>query len=349
MSQISPPMRILLAGAVAFLAAWMLFLKPGGDTETAATPATPAATPAGAASTADGPPADTSLGRAAQSARGAAKTSDAANAAAGSETAPSTTSASPQTAVKPQVKAPSAPTTKTAEPALAKLPDWLENSIDKKVVAILFYNGEAADDRRTRVALQDSYRAHGKVIARSVPISRISRYGTVARGVDVQQSPTLMVIDRDRHANALVGYSSRETINQAIIDGLLATDNPAKRVGYLKRMQTHCRAIGNTAALHPLSATTPKGLRRNMAANLGVLTTAKRDLSRGAPPAFKPLGRTMNRYLASEIAVANRVKSTGVRRGQVDAIVVNRAAAANDKLQDRTLLELDAVGVKGCN
>lgn len=338
MSQISPPMRILLAGAVAFLAAWVLFLKPGGDTETAATPATPAATPAGA----------TGLGRAVNSANGAAKTSDAANAAAGSETAPSTTSSEAPTAVKPKTSTPATPA-KPADPALAKLPDWVQDSIDKKVVAILFYNGNAADDRRTRVALEGAYRAHGQVVARAVPIKRISRYGSVARGVDVQQSPTLMVIDRDRHADALVGYSSRETINQAIIDGLLATDNPVKRVGYVQRMQAHCRAIGNAAGLHPFTAGSPKQLRRNAAANLSVLTTAKRDLGRsGAPAAYKALGRTMNRYLASEIAVVNRVK-TGVRGGQVDAIAVNRARASNDKLQGRALLELNAVGVDACN
>jgi len=38
MDQISPPMRIVLAVAVVFLAAWMLFLRPGGETETAAPP-----------------------------------------------------------------------------------------------------------------------------------------------------------------------------------------------------------------------------------------------------------------------------------------------------------------------
>ena len=44
MSQISPPIRILLVCAVAFMAAWMLFLRPKDD---AGTPA--AATPSPAA------------------------------------------------------------------------------------------------------------------------------------------------------------------------------------------------------------------------------------------------------------------------------------------------------------
>ena len=44
MSQISPPLRILLVGSVLFLAAYMVFLRPGGGTDTVA-PA-PATTPA---------------------------------------------------------------------------------------------------------------------------------------------------------------------------------------------------------------------------------------------------------------------------------------------------------------
>jgi hypothetical protein len=36
MSQISPPIRILLVCAVAFMAAWMLFLRPKSDADTPA-------------------------------------------------------------------------------------------------------------------------------------------------------------------------------------------------------------------------------------------------------------------------------------------------------------------------
>ena len=47
MSQISPPIRILLVCAVAFLAAWMLFLRPKDDagTPAAATPTAPSTRP----------------------------------------------------------------------------------------------------------------------------------------------------------------------------------------------------------------------------------------------------------------------------------------------------------------
>lgn len=353
MSQISPPMRILLVGAVVLAAAWVLFLKPGGSTDTATPAATPAATP-GLASTANGPKAKTGLGRAVQAAHGASDKSDAANAATGGETSKPATSAvkpstSAATAPKPATTTP-ATGAKAADPLLAKLPKWLQKDLDHKVVALLFVDRKAADDRRTADALKGAYRANGKVVTRTVPVSEISRYGPVARGVDVGQSPTLMVIDRDSHADSLVGYSNRDTINQAIIDGLLATDNPATKVGYLKRMQSRCRTIGNRASLHPYTVATPKELKASAAANLSALTAAQAALApRRAPGAYKPLGRQMHKYLASEIAVTKKIKASGVRGKSVDSIAVNKSQASNDKLQADTLLELNAVGVSACN
>ena len=48
MSQISPPIRILLVCAVAFMAAWMLFLRPkdNAGTPAASTPSAATSTPA---------------------------------------------------------------------------------------------------------------------------------------------------------------------------------------------------------------------------------------------------------------------------------------------------------------
>lgn len=343
MSQISPPMRILLAGAIAFLAVWMLFLKPGPGTK--APSPTPDSMRTAVANDPNGPPAKTGLGRAVQKAHGASQTSDAANAAAGGTAG---------TAVKPgastQTKPSTATTPKTVDPALAKLPTWLKDSIDKKVVAILFFNDNAADDRRTLAAFKRSYRAHGDVVARSVPVSEISRYGGVARGVDVQQSPTIVVIDRKRGANSLVGYSGLATINQAIVDGLLATDNPIEKVPYLQHVQAKCRRILDRSIVGVSDGATPRSYERNVDAVIASQSAALTDL-RGAkvPAAYKPLSRQLNRYLASEVAANRQVKATAIRADAIDAIKARRAFAANDRLQGRTVLELNAVGVTSCN
>ncbi len=340
MSQISPPMRILLVVAVAFLVAWMLFLKPGGETETAATPA---ATPAGAVNDPNAA-AGTKLGQSVESAQAAAKATEAASAASSGETASSAPGTSSSTTTAP------APATASADPALDKLPDWLQTSLDKKVVVILFTNGESADDRRTRAALADAYTAHGKVVTRAVNIKKISRYRGVAEGVDVRQSPTLMVIDRNRQANSLVGYSSLDTINQAIIDGLLATDNPIRTVPYLQEVQTQCRKIANQAIIGEGGGRSPQGFERDLSALIATMGSALAELrATKVPPAYRPLSRLVNRYIASYIAGNRQIKATAIGANSVNVIKARRVAASNDKLVARTQLELGAVGISACN
>ena len=71
MSQISPPMRIVLGVAVAFLAVYMIALRP----KSASAPVPPAATPAGNVNT--GKPAVTGMGKAVEAAKGAVAATEA--------------------------------------------------------------------------------------------------------------------------------------------------------------------------------------------------------------------------------------------------------------------------------
>ena len=91
-----------------------------------------------------------------------------------------------------------------------------------KVVAILFWNSRSPEDRRVRGALRDANTYDGRVFIRVAPISDIARYAPITRGVDVQQSPTLVVVDSGLHAESLVGYVSRTTIRQALSDAVRA-------------------------------------------------------------------------------------------------------------------------------
>jgi hypothetical protein len=174
MSQISPPIRILLVCAVALLAAWMLVLKPGPATvEATAAPAAVAAT-----------------------------------------TAPANATAATTEAAAP-----------AAEPAAdldaarkAGMPERLVSALaDHKILAVLFWNPKAADDRAVRAQLRSV--ATGKdVVVHVAPVTDVARYQAIAGGVDVQQSPTLVVVDRNLQAEALVGYSHASAIAQAIDD-----------------------------------------------------------------------------------------------------------------------------------
>ena len=230
MSQISPPIRILLVCAVAFLAAWMLFLRPSTD---AGAPAAEAPTPA--ASTppveAGGEQADSLAGKAVEQANESQAAADArveriengtetaadANSAAnaqGSESASATGSAQPN-AAKPTGKAGA----KTA--AESGLPLRVLKAIgDHKVVVLLFWSPKSADDKAVRKALAGIDRHDGKVLAHATHLKRIAAYGQITRGANVDQSPTVVVVDRDRKVETLVGYVDRLTIDQAVTDAL---------------------------------------------------------------------------------------------------------------------------------
>lgn len=342
MDQISPPMRIVLAVAVVFLAAYMLVLRPKDETvQPAATPATPAA-----ASAKDANEAQTSLGKAVESARGAkdAVESRQGTATSGETSSPSTTAAKPSAP-----KAAAKPKDKPADPALAKLPNWLEDSMDKKVVAILFTNGKAADDRRTRRALNQAFTANGKVVKRAVPISKIARYRPVAEGVNVQQSPTLMVIDRKRTARVLVGYSSLNTINQTIIDGLLATGKPVRTSAYLQKVRRECNQVRDAMVIGQTDGSSFAGAKKNLGNIIAVHSSSLGTLRNTPVPAkYKPLSRTVNGFLASQAAVYRTVQSVAVGGKAIDGVKVKSILRRNDRLEKRTSLQLAAVGVNAC-
>lgn len=224
MSQISPPIRILLVCAVAFMAAWMLFLRPKDD---AGTPAV--ATPTAADTRpveAGGQKAESLAGKAVEKANEATAAQDAraeqlAGGAGETAAAPSATG----TVVTPQSdeSAPGAKPGKLTKKAAAAggLPLRVLHALaDRKVVVLLFWTPKAAEDKAVRKALAGVDRHKGKVLAHATHIKRIAAYGQITRGADVEQSPTIVVVDRNRKVETLVGYVDRTTIDQAVTDAL---------------------------------------------------------------------------------------------------------------------------------
>jgi hypothetical protein len=165
-------MRVVLVSAVAFLAAWMTFLKPTTeDVEPATTTATPAVT-------------------------------------------------APRSTAKPVAAAtPAAPARD-----LEGVPAPVARAIERHEVVVLgFFNGRAPEDRAVRAALRNADRWDGRVHVAVAPVDAVSRYGRIARGVDVEQSPTVIVVDRDLNATTLVGYVDTRSIDQAVVDALRAS------------------------------------------------------------------------------------------------------------------------------
>ena len=209
MSQISPPIRILLIGSIVFLAAWFAVLRPGGE-EVVDVP-TPA--PAGTSAEPTSP-----YGEAVQNAQGAAQSAEAAAAARAGEAPESsaTTSASPATP-----EAGKAAAGESAKAASKGLPEPVAKAVaQKKTLVMLFWNKNALDDQAVRRELRGIDRHKGRVAVHVAPIKNVERYAPITRGVNLIQSPTVVVVDRKRTADALVGYVDRRTIDQTVSDAL---------------------------------------------------------------------------------------------------------------------------------
>jgi hypothetical protein len=229
-SQISPPIRIVLILAVAVLGAYMLFLRPKPEE-------IPPVEPAGTSVT-DAP-------GAAQEAVDAANQQlqqqesvdgvDAGESAAGSTSA--TKKAQPG---KAQGGA-------AAEPAedLKGLPKPVQAAIrDDKILVVLFSNGKSYDDKAVEKAVAKINKWDGRVYVHTAPLRKISQYGRIARGVNVEQSPTVVVADRSLKAETLVGYVDRGRIDQAVVD---ARNNTTGLYvdSYLKAVDKVCFAHSN--------------------------------------------------------------------------------------------------------
>lgn len=226
MSQISPPIRILLVGAVVFLAAWMTVLKPKSE-DVVPTPAAAVAPPTAASGVAGAPAAQSAPGKIVAQANQTAAKAGAANQAHAGEAAPtsatSKTAPAPATATAPGTK-PSVPT--AAETSAAKnaaLPAPVAKAIaEHKTLVMLFWNSKAADDRAVRKALRGIDRHHGNVKVHVASIKDIGRYAPITRGVNVSQSPSVVIVDKKLAADLLTGYVDRVTIDQAVSDALRA-------------------------------------------------------------------------------------------------------------------------------
>ena len=117
---------------------------------------------------------------------------------------------------------------------------------------LLFWNGKSADDKAVHAALKDVDRWDGRVTS-IAPIKQISKYGRIARGVDVEQSPTLVVIDPELRAETLVGYVDATTIDQAVVDAFRNTTRLFTDA-YLQSVDSVCaarRAVGEDPDARP--------------------------------------------------------------------------------------------------
>jgi hypothetical protein len=246
-------MRIVLAVAVAFLAVYMVALRP----KAAVTPpAAPPAKPAGNVNT--GKPAVTGLGKAVQAAKGAAAKTEAEQKAEGGDagatgTAPGTQSgaAATGTAAKHATRPAAKPAFKAPAVDTSGLPKPVARAIHRhEVLALLFSDRTSPDDRAVQSALRQVRGDTKGLYAHVASIRTISRYGPITRGADVQQSPTVVVVDRRMKATSLVGYVDALTIRQAVVNAMRSSGGLFADP-FLRHVNNSCSSAAHDIAALP--------------------------------------------------------------------------------------------------
>jgi hypothetical protein len=248
-SQISPPIRIVVVAAIGLIAAWMLFLRPKADDVSTTTPA-----PATA-------PGVNGLTNAVDKAKGAAATQEASDAkvqaATGGQTAQSAKPANaPKTAQTVQAALDTHRVLALAplpDKSLAGLPKRMQRAFEARQVIVLgVINGREkpwapmpADDEQVMHTLRHVNRYDGNVAIFTTKLGGLSRLQPVIGELDVSQTPSIVVVDRNRKATVVAGFLDKISINQAIADA--RRDSIAFRV-----KGAYPTALNNTCAHYVL-------------------------------------------------------------------------------------------------
>jgi hypothetical protein len=220
--QASRGLIAVLVGTVVFFALWIVALKPSGSS-----------------SGAGGRPTQGLKGYQSDiaAAHQAVQTSNADNARAGGgpvTTAPAPAASASSAPVAKAAPAPAAhnakarthvaaPRTAVSSGTAASRLGTVQRAIRAhKVVAMLFYNPAAADDRAVRRELAAVPTHHGRVVKLTIPLSEISSYTAVTTQVPVNFSPTLVLLAPDGQADELVGFSDQFEIAQRVGQALAA-------------------------------------------------------------------------------------------------------------------------------
>lgn len=214
LDQISPPMRVVLVAALAFLAIWFVALRPKPVSDTGSVSSTPTA------------PGVQGLSNDVTKAKDAVKAADAAGAAnAGTATTPAAKApAAKAPATKaPAAKAPAAPAAPSVQQgadALASLGPVQRALRDGHTVVLLFTNRKGSDDAAMRAAVARLSTHGGKVVKVSTTPKHLARYGRITRAVQVLQTPTVVIVDTKGRAVPIPGFQDDAVLEQAVADAL---------------------------------------------------------------------------------------------------------------------------------
>lgn len=222
MTSVSRPLIGLLVATVAFFAVWTLALKhssgSGGGTSTGAYQ-----------SAIDKAHQAVATSDAASAAHGGTVATTPTASATGAATSTATTAAGSQAGAKPGTAAhsatkgvtPTRPAAATALRTAAARHAALNRALKAhKVVAVLFFNARATDDKMVHEELGKVPGHDGRVFKLAVPLVELANYPVITRQVQLNMSPTLVLVDPAQRASTILGFSDTFEINQRVAAAL---------------------------------------------------------------------------------------------------------------------------------
>jgi hypothetical protein len=93
-----------------------------------------------------------------------------------------------------------------------------------KVVTILFWNPKAAVDRAVQRELRAVGHALGaKIAVHDAQANQVGSFGSITRAIQLDETPTILIVDKGGRTTTLTGLTDVFSIEQAIGDAQKAT------------------------------------------------------------------------------------------------------------------------------
>ena len=343
MSQISPPIRILLVAVIGLCAAYFLFLRPKEETVAVAPPAATTPVPAkdpnattnskpGAAVQTAVKGADNAAARADQAAGGAITESETGAAAGSTTTTPTGTGVNTNPAAEAPATGQTAAPTDVTKAALKTLPKDVRKAVkDRKVLVMLFYNNRSDDDKAVRRELRHVNRYGNQVFVDAHWIKSVGKYQAITRGANVDQSPTVVVADSNLKAETLVGYVDRETIDQAVVDAIRASGGSLIKNPYFRKLDAICTsgeqqikalAAPATAAALPAFFTGVEAVAKDMETKHAAINPPKK---------WRKYNGAFQNYLEDNVTLVTWAAVNAKSEGRATLATVDKRGKALDK------------------
>jgi hypothetical protein len=111
-----------------------------------------------------------------------------------------------------------APGVKAAANAAPKMQVIVENELKQgKLVAVLFWNPKATVDMAVHTELQTVGRSlGGKIAIHSAQADQVGSFGAITHSIQIYQTPTILLVDKNGQATTLTGLTDTFSLNQAI-------------------------------------------------------------------------------------------------------------------------------------